>query len=152
MVVAAAASKWGDEMATTASRAASAVMLYVAEVLTPSGLDAAQTSGGDRGGSQDADGQGASRGAAGGARAGKPHTPAAKRVAREAAGPDCPKCGVEMTEPTRRTKGSTVEPTEAQGDHIYPKSKGGDGATVKDQDNIEIICASCNNKKSDKIE
>ncbi|MEZ4317124.1 MAG: HNH endonuclease signature motif containing protein [Myxococcota bacterium] len=93
-----------------------------------------------------------SRGAAGGVRAGKAHTPAAKRVAREAAGPDCPRCGVTMTEPTRRTKGSTVDPAEAQGDHIFPKSKGGDGATVKNQDNIEVICASCNNKKSDTIE
>ncbi len=57
-----------------------------------------------------------------------------------------------MTQPSRRTKGSKVDPAEAQGDHIYPKSKGGDGATVTDQRNIEVICASCNNKKSDDIE
>jgi 5-methylcytosine-specific restriction endonuclease McrA len=48
--------------------------------------------------------------------------------------------------------GSTVDPAEAQGDHIYPKAEGGDGATVDDLKNIETICASCNNKKSDKIE
>jgi len=59
--------------------------------------------------------------------------------------------GDTMTE-ARRTKGSTVNPAEAQGDHIFPKSKGGDGATVKDQSNIEVICAKCNNQKSDKIE
>lgn len=94
----------------------------------------------------------AGRGAAGGRRAGKPHTQAAKQKARDAAGPDCPRCGTTMTEPTQRTKGSTVYPAEAQGDHIIPKSKGGDGATVKDQRNIEVICAECNNKKRDRIE
>ena len=45
-----------------------------------------------------------------------------------------------------------ANPAEAQGDHIIPKSKRGDGATVKDQRNIETKCAACNNKKSDKIE
>jgi hypothetical protein len=94
----------------------------------------------------------ATGGAAGGKRAGKRHTPAAKRKAREEAGPDCPNCGTTMTEPTRRTKGGTVDPAEAQGDHILPKSKGGDGATVDDQRNIKVICATCNNKKSDRIE
>ena len=91
-------------------------------------------------------------GVAGGARAGKPHTQAAKRQARESAGDHCPDCGVTMTNPTRRTKGGTVEPTEAQGDHIYPRSKGGDGATIEDQRNIRTICASCNNKKRDKVQ
>ena len=57
-----------------------------------------------------------------------------------------------MTEPTCRTRGSKVNPAEAQGDHNHPKSDLGDGATVRDQGNIEVICASCNNKKSDKIE
>ena len=90
-------------------------------------------------------------GAAGGQRAGKQHTPAAKRRARESAGDECPDCGVTMTTPTQRTKGGTVDPTEAQGDHIYPRSKGGDGATVKDRRNIRTVCASCNSKKRDKI-
>ncbi len=60
-------------------------------------------------------------------------------------------CGVPMTAPTRCAKGGTVAPNEAQGDHIYPRSKGGDGATVEDQRNVRIICATCNNKKSDRI-
>jgi RHS repeat-associated protein len=94
----------------------------------------------------------AARGAAGGKRAGKKHTQAAKRKAREASGPECPKCKTAMTEPTQRTKGGTVDPAEAQGDHIIPRAKGGDGATVKDQRNIEIICANCNNIKRDRIE
>lgn len=38
---------------------------------------------------------------------------------------------------------------QAEGDHIRPKSKGGEGATVKDMKNIEMKCAECNNKKSD---
>lgn len=36
---------------------------------------------------------------------------------------------------------------EGQGDHIQPKSKGGNGASVKDQSNIDIKSASFNNKK-----
>ena len=90
-------------------------------------------------------------GAAGGQRAGKPHTQAAKRKAREAASENCPTCGVTMTRPVQRIKGGTVSPAEAQGDHIYPRSRGGDGATVEDLRNIRVTCASCNNKKSDRI-
>ncbi|WP_420870705.1 HNH endonuclease [Enhygromyxa salina] len=45
-----------------------------------------------------------------------------------------------------------VAPAEAQGDHIYPRSKGGDGATVDDMRNLETICAKCNRAKGATIE
>ncbi len=61
----------------------------------------------------------------------------------------CTQCGRETTPSTQRTKGSKVNPRGAQGDHVYPRSKGGDGATVKDQRNIDIKCAECNLKKTD---
>lgn len=57
-----------------------------------------------------------------------------------------------MTPTMQRTKGSKVKPTEAESDHIYSTAKGGDGATVTDQRNIETICATCNAEKGDKIE
>ena len=94
-------------------------------------------------------------GSSGGRRSGKKHTRASIKVAKKnnaaMSGGDvtCTTCGVKTTESTQRTKGSTVAPTEAQGDHTDAKSKGGNGATVKDQSNINIKCAECNNKKSD---
>ena len=90
------------------------------------------------------------KGAAGGARAGKKHTRAAVRdeIAANAkingGTVKCVTCKTDTTPATRRTAGSTVAPTEAQGAHI--KANGGDGATVKDRSNVAIQCASCNNK------
>ncbi|PRP93859.1 HNH endonuclease [Enhygromyxa salina] len=92
------------------------------------------------------------KGAANGRRAGKRHTAAANRNSRAQSDGICPKCGTEMTEPTRRVKGSKVNPAEAQGDHIYPRSRGGDGATVDDMRNLETICAKCNRAKGATIE
>lgn len=69
------------------------------------------------------------QGAAGGKRAGKKHTRAAIKKAIETNSAQnngsvkCTECGIETTEPTRRTIGSKVNPKEAQGDHIYPRSK-----------------------------
>ncbi len=97
------------------------------------------------------------RGAAAGVRAGKRHTRGAIREAirrnatRNGGDVKCVKCEVPTTPTTQRTKGSTVEPTERQGGHTYPRSKGGDGATVQDQRNIQIECATCNNRDRDKI-
>ncbi len=94
------------------------------------------------------------KGAANGPRAGKKHTRGAIKEAkkRNAAKNNgdvlCETCGVKTTPTTRRTKGSKVDPREGQGDHKIARSKNGDGATVKDQRNIDIKCASCNNKKS----
>ncbi|MDP9421352.1 MAG: RHS repeat-associated core domain-containing protein [Pseudomonadota bacterium] len=90
------------------------------------------------------------KGAAGGARAGKSHTRAAIREAakanakQNAGAAKCVKCGTQTTPTTRRLPGSKVEPTEMQGGHIISRSRGGDGATVKDQRNIQIECAKCN--------
>lgn len=50
-----------------------------------------------------------------------------------------------------RTKGSKVNSREGQGDHIHPKSRNGNGATVKEQSNIDIKCMNCNGIKSNNI-
>ena len=97
------------------------------------------------------------KGSANGPRAGKKHTRAAIKKAKESNAAKnngevkCETCGRTTTESTRRIKGSKVNPREAQGDHIHPRSKGGDGATVKDQRNIDIKCSECNLKKLDNL-
>jgi 5-methylcytosine-specific restriction endonuclease McrA len=55
-----------------------------------------------------------------------------------------------MSDPKQSKLGESKDMTQAEGDHVLAKSKGGDGATVKDLSNIEIKCAQCNNIKSDK--
>ncbi|QTN28811.1 M6 family metalloprotease domain-containing protein [Rhodoferax sp. AJA081-3] len=96
-------------------------------------------------------------GAANGARAGKAHTPAANKLGREnnrAANNGeliCPTCDKKMNEPVQSIKGSPIDRDAAVGDHIHPKSKGGDGATVKDMRNHKTKCWSCNAKKSDSL-
>ena len=98
---------------------------------------------------------GKKRGSSNGKRAGKKHTRGAikeakkQNAAKNGGVVKCETCDVETTAGTQRTKGSTVNPNEGQGDHIQPRSKDGNGATVKDQSNIDIKCADCNNKKSD---
>ena len=100
---------------------------------------------------------GSKKGAKGGPRAGKKHTRAAINKAKESNAAEnggkvkCSQCGRDTTPTTRRTAGSKVNPREGQGDHIIPRSKGGDGATVKDQKNIDIKCSECNLRKSDKL-
>jgi 5-methylcytosine-specific restriction endonuclease McrA len=39
---------------------------------------------------------------------------------------------------------------QAEGDHIIAKENGGNGATVDDLSNLEVKCADCNNRKSDR--
>jgi 5-methylcytosine-specific restriction endonuclease McrA len=93
-------------------------------------------------------------GAAGGARAGKGHTRAANRIGREqnraANGGEmkCPTCGKKMNEPAQSKKGEPIDRDAAVGDHVVPKSKGGDGATVNDMRNHETKCWECNSRKS----
>ena len=97
------------------------------------------------------------KGAANGVRAGKKHTPAANRLGREqnraANGGDlkCPTCSKKMNEPKQNKLGEPVDRDSAVGDHEHPKSKGGDGATVKDMRNHKTKCWECNSAKSDKI-
>lgn len=99
----------------------------------------------------------AAQGAANGVRAGKSHTRAANRLGREqnktANGGQmvCPSCGKKMNDPTQSKRGEGVDRDSAVGDHKHPKSKGGDGATVKDMRNHETKCWECNSKKSDKL-
>ena len=97
------------------------------------------------------------KGVKGGKRAGKVHTQAAKKLSRQQNREQnngeliCPTCGNKMVEPSQRVKGQKVHPNEANGDHIYPRARGGDGATVKDMQNIETKCSTCNLKKSDNL-
>jgi RHS repeat-associated protein len=99
---------------------------------------------------------GAAKGAAGGSRAGKAHTRAANRLGREqnkaANGGEmrCPTCGKKMNEPVQSKKGEPIDRDAAVGDHVVAKSRGGDGATVRDMQNHETKCWLCNSKKSDK--
>jgi RHS repeat-associated protein len=98
----------------------------------------------------------AAKGAAGGVRAGKGHTRAANKLGREqnrasnAGEMKCPTCSKKMNDPVQSKKGETVDRDAAVGDHKIPKSKGGDGATVKDMRNHETKCWECNSRKSDK--
>jgi hypothetical protein len=94
-------------------------------------------------------------GSANGKRKGKAHTRASIRVAKENNAKlndgkvTCTTCGVATTDTTARTLGSKVSKTEGQGDHTTAKANDGNGATVKEQSNINIKCAECNNIKSD---
>ena len=96
------------------------------------------------------------KGAAGGVRAGKAHTRAANRLGREqnraanAGEMKCPTCSKNMNDPVQSKLGETVDRDAAVGDHKTARSKGGDGATVKDMRNHETICWECNSRKSDK--
>ena len=82
-------------------------------------------------------------GAANADRAGKGHTQAAKRISLENNKAEnggkavCPTCGGFMSDPKQSKAGVPRDITQAEGDHIDPKSKGGDGATAKDTTNIE---------------
>jgi RHS repeat-associated protein len=90
-----------------------------------------------------------------GARAGKDHTQAAKRNSlqnnKNANGgvAICPDCKGKMNDPQQSKAGVPKDMKQAEGDHIIPKSKGGNGATAKDLSNLEMRCATCNNIKSD---
>ena len=97
-----------------------------------------------------------SAGASGGERAGKKHTPAANALGRQLNRDKndgqliCPACGKKMNAPVQSKKGESVDRDAAVGDHKKAKSKGGDGATVKDMRNHETKCWECNSKKGDR--
>jgi RHS repeat-associated protein len=99
----------------------------------------------------------AALGAAGGARAGKGHTRAANKLGRannRAANNGsmvCPTCKKKMNEPVQSKRGEPIDRDAAVGDHKLPKSKGGDGATVRDMRNHETKCWECNSVKSDSM-
>lgn len=99
----------------------------------------------------------AARGAAGGPRAGKAHTQAAKRNSREnnRSANDgelvCPDCGKTMNDPVRSHSGIPVDRDAAVGAHRHARSQGGDGATVQDMRNIETKCWQCNADEGPKV-
>ena len=92
-------------------------------------------------------------GSFGGARAGKPFTPAGKRavISRNAAengGQNvCDNCG-QPTIPAQQSQAGVPRPgNETNVDHTYPRSLGGDG----DPSNGGVLCATCNGIKSDSL-
>ena len=97
---------------------------------------------------------GRTRGTHGGTRAGKPFTRKGKREVRKAnrAKNDgrikCENCGVRTVRSKQSTTGVTTPRNAAQVDHVYPKSRGGDGSPG----NGEILCRKCNGAKSDTIQ
>lgn len=56
-------------------------------------------------------------------------------------------CGVETVPAQRSQRGVTPPPNETQVDHIYPRSRGGDGAP----ENGQVLCRACNMAKGDKL-
>lgn len=69
---------------------------------------------------------------------GPPPTPERLRAMIEAAGADCPECGLNM-QPWVDRRHPTI-------DHIVPLSKGGDNTP----DNLRVICNVCNSRKSNR--
>jgi 5-methylcytosine-specific restriction endonuclease McrA len=69
---------------------------------------------------------------------GPPPTAARHRAMIEAAGADCPACGLNM-QPWIDGRGPTI-------DHIIPLSRGGDNSP----DNLRVICNVCNSRKSNR--
>ena len=91
------------------------------------------------------------KGAAGGARAGKPFTQAGKNEVKSGNAASnngqtiCVGCG-QSTVPAKQSQSGVTPPrNETHVDHIVPKSKGGDGSP----NNGQILCRDCNLKKSD---
>jgi len=58
----------------------------------------------------------------------------------------CEDCGTSTVPAKKSEKGVTPPGNETQVDHIYPKSKGGDGASS----NGQVLCRDCNRAKGDK--
>jgi 5-methylcytosine-specific restriction endonuclease McrA len=56
-----------------------------------------------------------------------------------------------MNDPVQSKRSVPIDRDAAVGDHIHPKSQGGDGATVRDMSNHETKCWQCNHDKSDKL-
>lgn len=91
-------------------------------------------------------------GTKGGERAGKDFTPKGKQEVIDAnkqknSGQTvCENCGTDTVPAKKSKKGETPPGNETQVDHIYPKSKGGDG----DPSNGQVLCRDCNRAKGNK--
>jgi len=92
-------------------------------------------------------------GSQGGPTAGKSFTQKQKIAAKEANANEnkgnviCESCDVKTVAAKKSELGVTPPKNEAQVDHIYPKSKGGNTTP----ENTQILCRDCNIKKSNKI-
>lgn len=93
------------------------------------------------------------KGTKGGDRAGKDFTPKGREEIIEAnkqknSGQNlCEDCGVQTIPSQKSQSGVSPVGNELQVDHIYPKSKGGDGATS----NGQVLCRDCNITKGNKL-
>jgi len=94
-----------------------------------------------------------SQGTKGGERAGKAFTKKGKREVVEAnkaknnGQTTCENCNQNTVPGQKSESGVTPPGNETQIDHIYPKSKGGDGSPS----NGQVLCRDCNRTKSDKV-
>jgi HNH endonuclease len=92
-------------------------------------------------------------GSKGGPSSGKSFTPSQKATAKAANAAEnqgnvvCESCKTETVPAKKSESGVTPPNNEAQVDHIYPKSQGGNTTP----ENTQILCRECNIKKSDKI-
>ena len=90
---------------------------------------------------------------AGGDRAGQAFTPKGKRQvvdenrARNSGTTRCEGCETQTVPGQQSQKGVTPPPNETNVDHIIPRAHGGQGSPV----NGQVLCRTCNNKKSDKM-
>ncbi|WP_306356773.1 MULTISPECIES: PA14 domain-containing protein [unclassified Nocardia] len=88
-----------------------------------------------------------------GSRKNKPFTPAGKQQvatdnkAKYNGTNICEWCGNPVTKPPQSKKGVPTDPNSWQVDHIDPKANGGSGTP----ENGQLLCASCNNWKSDSV-
>ncbi|ELR70825.1 hypothetical protein C900_03260 [Fulvivirga imtechensis AK7] len=93
-----------------------------------------------------------SQGTFGGERAGKKFTSSGRtEISKENVSKygveKCENCNVELVPGTQSQKGVSPVSNERRYDHIYPMSKGGDGAAS----NGQLLCMPCNAKKSDNL-
>ena len=93
------------------------------------------------------------RGSNGGDRAGKNFTPKGKREVvdanrqRNGGQTVCEDCNTTTVPSQRSQRGVTPPGNETQVDHIYPKSRGGDGSPS----NGQVLCRDCNRTKGNSL-
>jgi hypothetical protein len=92
-------------------------------------------------------------GAAGGPRAGKPFTAKDRRILEDqnrqkyGGSTRCENCGTQTVPGQQSQKGVSPAGNETNRDHIIPRARNGSGTV----ENGQILCRSCNIKKSDKM-